>query len=131
MDIPLRASIKQTFESRAWKYMRLSAILLVPLVWFHTIFNTLFIGPQNINLDLVSQRWASLGWQIYDILLLAFAFAHGVNGLRQVLYDFGPRPGIRIALHLLLLLFWRLLSITGASGILGGVPRYFSCHTER
>lgn len=123
MDISRHASVNQTFESRAWKYMRLSAILLVPLVWFHTIFNTLFIGPQNINLDLVSQRWANLGWQIYDILLLAFAFAHGVNGLRQVLFDFGPRPAIRKVLNILLLLFWVLLSVTGASGILGGVPR--------
>jgi succinate dehydrogenase / fumarate reductase membrane anchor subunit len=102
--------------------MRLSAIFLVPMVWFHTIFNTLVIGPQNINLALVSERWAQLGWQIYDVLLLAFAFSHGVNGLRQVLYDFSPRPKIRKVLNILLLLFWLLLTLIGASGILGGVP---------
>lgn len=102
--------------------MRLSAILLVPMVWFHTIFNTFIIGPQNINLSLVTQRWANIGWQVYDVLLLTFAFAHGVNGLRQVLFDFGPRPLARKILGVLLILFWLLLSITGAYGIILGVP---------
>jgi succinate dehydrogenase / fumarate reductase membrane anchor subunit len=102
--------------------MRLSAILLVPLVWFHTIFNTFVIGPQNINLDLVARRWTNIGWQVYDILLLAFAFAHGANGLRQVLFDFGPRPLTRKVLSILLVLFWLLLSIVGGYGIIRGVP---------
>lgn len=113
---------RQTLESRAWRYMRLSAILLVPMVWFHTIFNTFIIGPKNINLDLVTQRWANIGWQVYDVLLLTFAFAHGVNGLRQVLFDFGPRPLIKKILSVLLVLFWLLLSIIGANGIIRGVP---------
>jgi succinate dehydrogenase / fumarate reductase, membrane anchor subunit len=113
MDItPRRALIKQTLESRSWKYMRLSAILLVPLVWFHTI----------INLDLVARRWSNIGWQVFDILLLTFAFSHGVNGLRQVLFDFGPRPLLRKVLGIGLVLFWLVLSIVGAYGIIRGVP---------
>ena len=103
--------------------MRLSAILLVPLVWFHTIFNTLIVGPQNINLDLVSRRWASIGWQIYDILLLTFAFSHGVNGLRQVLFDFASSTTARRVLNILLLLFWILLSVIGATAIIGGTGK--------
>jgi succinate dehydrogenase / fumarate reductase membrane anchor subunit len=119
---PRRVTSKQTFESRTWRYMRLSAILLVPLVWFHTIFNTFVIGPQNINLDLVAQRWTNIGWQVYDILLLTFAFSHGINGLRQVLFDFGPRPMVRRILSILLILFWLLLSTIGGYGIIRGVP---------
>ena len=103
--------------------MRLSAILLVPMVWFHTIFNTLIIGPQNINLDLVSRRWASLGWQLFDILLLAFAFSHGVNGLRQVLFDFASGTMTRRILNILLLLFWILLTVVGAAAIIGGAGK--------
>ena len=123
MDIPpRRAPIKQTVESRSWKYMRLSAILLVPLVWFHTIFNTFVIGAENINLDLVARRWTNIGWQVFDILLLTFAFSHGVNGLRQVLFDFGPRPMVRKVLAIGLVLFWLVLSIVGAYGIIRGVP---------
>jgi succinate dehydrogenase / fumarate reductase membrane anchor subunit len=121
--LPRRTTHKQTLESRTWKYMRLSAILLVPMVWFHTIFNTLIIGPQNINLDLVSRRWANLGWQLYDILLLAFAFSHGVNGLRQVLFDFASGTTTRRIINILLLLFWILLTVVGATAVIGGAGK--------
>ena len=121
--LPRRTTHKQSLESRTWKFMRLSAILLVPMVWFHTIFNTLIIGPQNINLDLVSQRWAHAGWQIYDILLLTFAFSHGVNGLRQVLMDFTSSSTTRRIVNILLLMFWIVLSVIGASAILGGTGK--------
>jgi succinate dehydrogenase / fumarate reductase membrane anchor subunit len=121
--LPRRTTHKQSLESRTWKFMRLSAILLVPMVWFHTIFNTLIIGPQNINLDLVSQRWAHVGWQIYDILLLTFAFSHGVNGLRQILIDFTSSSTTRRIVNILLLMFWIVLSVIGASAILGGTGK--------
>ncbi len=113
--------VKPSFEITAWKYMRLSAILLVPLVWTHTIINTLITGPENINLDYVAMHWANIGWRIYDILLLMFAFSHGVSGLRQVLFDFTANSTTRKFLNILLLFFWVLLSIIGSSAIIGGV----------
>jgi succinate dehydrogenase / fumarate reductase membrane anchor subunit len=116
-----RLKIKPKLDVNAWKYMRLSAILLVPLVWFHTIFTTLVIGAENVSLDLVSARWATLGWRIYDVILLAFAFSHGVTGLRQVLFDFAASSITRRLLNVLMLLFWLLLSLVGAIGIIGGV----------
>lgn len=107
----------------AWRYMRLSAILLVPMVWFHTIFTTLIIGAENVSLDLVAARWATIGWRIYDALLLTFAFSHGVTGLRQVLFDFTTATLTRKVLNLLLLLFWLALSAVGIIGIVGGVGK--------
>ena len=103
--------------------MRLSAILLVPLVWIHTIINTLIIGAENISLDLVAARWATIGWRAYDILLLIFAFSHGVNGLRQVLLDFASSTTSRKVLNILMLCFWLVLSIIGATGIIGGTGK--------
>ena len=117
------AAWRPHFEIMVWKYMRLSAILLVPLVWIHTILNTLIVGAENINLDLVAARWATLGWRVYDILLLAFAFSHGVTGLRQVFLDFTSSARSRRVLNLLMLCFWLLLSILGAAGIIGGVAK--------
>ena len=116
-------TLKPRLDVRAWKYMRLSAILLVPLVWIHTIFLTLVTGVEHISLGFVAMRWATIGWRIYDILLLAFAFSHGVNGLRQVLFDFTSSSTTRKALNILLLFFWLLLSIIGATGIIGGVGK--------
>ena len=118
-----KTSYKPTYELKAWKYMRLSAILLVPLVWFHTIFTTLIVGPEHISLDLVATRWATIGWQVYDVFVLAFAFSHGVNGLRQLLFDFTGSSTTRRVLNILLLIFWLLLSIVGASGIIGGAGK--------
>ena len=117
------AAWRPHFEIMVWKYMRLSAILLVPLVWIDTILNTLIVGAENINLDLVAARWATLGWRVYDILLLAFAFSHGVTGLRQVFLDFTSSARSRRVLNLLMLCFWLLLSILGAAGIIGGVAK--------
>ena len=117
------ATFRPNFEISAWKYMRLSAILLVPLVWIHTIIITLIIGAENVSLDFVAMRWANIGWRVYDILLLAFAFSHGVNGLRQVLLDFTSSSTSRKILNILLLSFWLILSIIGAAGILGGIEK--------
>ncbi len=103
--------------------MRLSAILLIPMVWFHTIFTTLIIGAENVNLNLVAARWATTGWRVYDALLLAFAFSHGVTGLRQVIFDFATGTTARKALNIILLLFWLTLSVVGILGIVGGVAK--------
>ena len=118
-----QAAWRPNFEIMVWKYMRLSAILLVPLVWIHTIINTLIVGAENINLDLVAARWATIGWRVYDILLLAFAFSHGVSGLRQVLLDFASSAMSRKVLNVLMLCFWLLLSLIGATGIIGGIGK--------
>ena len=118
-----RATLRPNFETQAWKFMRLSAILLVPLVWIHTTITTLIIGPENIGLNLVAARWANIGWRIYDILLLIFAFSHGVNGLRQILNDFTSSPISRKALNILMLIYWLMLSIIGATGIVGGIAK--------
>lgn len=115
--------LRPNSEIKVWKYMRLSAILLVPLVWIHAIINTLIIGAENISLDLVAVRWASIGWRVYDIILLTFAFSHGVSGLRQVLMDFTSTSTSRNILNIILLLFWLILSIIGAAGIIGGIGR--------
>lgn len=118
-----RIFFKPGFEMTAWKYMRLSAILLVPLVWVHAILNTLITSPENINLNYVAMHWSSIGWRIYDILLLAFAFSHGITGLRQILFDFASNTTTRRILNLLMFFFWIVLSIVGATAIIGGVGK--------
>jgi succinate dehydrogenase membrane anchor subunit len=109
------------FEILAWKWMRYSAFLLIPLVWIHAIIQALITGGHNLSLEYVHMRWAIFGWRVYDIFLLAFAFSHGVNGLRQVLSDFIKPERLRRALNITLLLFWLLLTLLGAIAIVGGV----------
>lgn len=109
------------FEQFAWKWMRYSAFLLIPLVWFHSILQALITGGHNLSLEYVQRRWMFVGWQVYDILLLAFAFSHGVNGLRQVLLDFVRPPAGRRLVNGLMFVFWLVLSAIGAIAVVGGV----------
>jgi succinate dehydrogenase / fumarate reductase membrane anchor subunit len=112
---------KSQTEALAWKWMRYSGLLLIPLAWGHVALQDVLVGVHAIDLDYVAMRWASLGWRTYDFLLLAFAFAHGVNGLRQVIYDFIPREDWMRRISWLLLAFWFVISMVGAFAIIGGV----------
>jgi succinate dehydrogenase / fumarate reductase membrane anchor subunit len=101
--------------------MRYSGILLIPLAWVHVALQDVIIGVHAIDLNYVAERWAFIGWRIYDFALLSFAFAHGVNGLRQVLNDYVRGENNRKILAWVLLAFWAVLSIIGAVAIIGGV----------
>ena len=60
-------------ESVLWKYMRYSAVLLIPLAWGHVLIQDVLVGGHSINLDYVALRWSMVGGRMYDFLLLAFA----------------------------------------------------------
>ena len=116
-----QAAVPEGFESIAWKWMRYSGLLLIPLAWGHVLIQDVLVGVHSIDLDYVALRWASLGWRVYDFLLLAFAFAHGVNGLRQVVNDYIRQDSTRRKVTWLLFGLWLILSLIGAMAIVGGV----------
>jgi succinate dehydrogenase / fumarate reductase membrane anchor subunit len=117
--IPLQGL--NTFEKFSWIWVRISALLLIPLVWVHSIIQSLIVGGQNLSLEYVQMRWAILGWRIYDIFLLAFAFSHGILGLRQVLFDYIKPGKWRRITNWALLGFWLMITAIGAIAIIGGV----------
>jgi succinate dehydrogenase / fumarate reductase membrane anchor subunit len=113
--------VPQNYETIAWKWMRISAFLLVPLVWGHMILQDVIVGVHAMDLNYVQLRWASLFWRIYDGLLLAFAFAHGVNGLRQVLFDYVHGESARRNLVIFLVVLWAAITIFGFIALIAGV----------
>lgn len=108
-------------EIFAWKWMRYSGLLLIPLAWGHVLLQDVLVGVHRIDLDYVAMRWASIGWRTYDFLLLAFAFAHGMNGLRQVIHDYIRSEALMRKVSWLLFAFWLVLATIGAYAIIGGV----------
>jgi succinate dehydrogenase / fumarate reductase membrane anchor subunit len=116
-----QAPVPLTLETLAWQFMRYSGVLLIPLVWIHVLLQDVLVGVHAIDLDYVAMRWATLGWRLYDIALLAFTFAHGMNGLRTVLHDYIHPPAHRRRTDALLLAVWFLISAVGAVAIVGGV----------
>jgi succinate dehydrogenase / fumarate reductase membrane anchor subunit len=116
-----RVRIALNYENIAWKWMRYSGLLLIPFAWGHVLIQDVLVGVHQIDIDYVAMRWANLAWRVYDFLLLAFAFAHGVNGLRQVINDFIKNTRLMRLVSMLLFVFWLVLSLIGAVAIIGGV----------
>ena len=88
---PLR--VPRTFEQTAWTFMRYSAVLLIPLAFGHVLIQDVLVGVHRIDLDYAAHRMATLGWKLYDIFLLGFAFGHGMNGLRRCCATLFTIPG--------------------------------------
>lgn len=116
-----RVQTPRNFETTAWLFMRYSAVLLIPLAFGHLILQDVIVGVHAIDLDYVAMRWASVGWRIYDAALLAFAFAHGMNGLRQVLTDYIKNERVFRIVSWVLLIGWLLITAAGSIALIGGV----------
>ncbi|MDE2821683.1 MAG: succinate dehydrogenase, cytochrome b556 subunit [Chloroflexota bacterium] len=97
-----------------WAFMRLSGILILPLVFGHlalmhvvqgvfditaaqqvagTLQENGSIGPVPTAVEFVYHRWTYTAWgvfvwRVYDLFLLVLVTLHGFNGLRYVLTDY-------------------------------------------
>lgn len=111
----------RTLETWSWLFMRWSGGLLIPLVWIHVLIQDVLVGVHAIDIDFVAMRWALVGWRVYDIALLAFAFAHGMNGLRHVVNDYITGKRANQVVNWLILLGWAAITAIGAVAIVGGV----------
>ena len=75
-------------EVWSWYFFRISGLLLVVLALGHMAIMHLVYTVDAISYDWIADRWRSVGWRVYDWLLLALALPHGMNGLRVVVDDF-------------------------------------------
>ena len=115
--------LRRNREVIAWKWMRYSGLLLIPLAWGHVLIQDVMVGVDRIDLDYVAMRWAYLGWRIYDLFLLVFALAHGINGLRQVVLDFvAKKKNIRLV-NQAAFVYWLVLVLPGIAALVGGVRK--------
>lgn len=119
---PEKVVVKKNFDQVAWTWMRYSAFLLIPLAWGHIILQDVVVGVHNITTDYAINRMANMGWKIYDIALLGFAFAHGMNGVRQVFRDYIHKPETFRLVSIILLVVWFLITLAGAIALLAIQP---------
>lgn len=129
-----------------WRYMRVSGVLILPLVFGHlamvhviqgvfdiTAADFTVVGTTTSNLsgaatEFVAARWnfAIAGvfiWRLYDIALLALAVIHGFNGLRYVLTDYAGNVVVRRAMVLLCVIGAAVLLVVGGAALLNGVDQ--------
>jgi succinate dehydrogenase hydrophobic anchor subunit len=114
-------SVPKTFDTYVWQFMRWSGVVLIPLAWIHVIIQDVLIGVHAIDINFVALRLATVGWRIYDISLLGFAFGHGMLGLRNVVNDHVVNPRWNRAIKWLLLVGWVVITAIGAVAVIGGV----------
>ena len=86
--VNIKVSPKQTFETYAYMFMRMSGLVLLFLAVGHVLIQLILNDVHNLTLQFVADQWNSWGWRAYDILLLFFAVTHGYNGLRNILEDY-------------------------------------------
>lgn len=77
-------------ELRLWRWQRTSALVLLPLVAFHIIYQYFVVGPGAISYDSVSARLNLALFLAIDILLLLSVATHAFLGLRSIVMDYAP-----------------------------------------
>ncbi len=144
-DAPARGKYPQAspIERFWWGFMRLSGILIVPLVFGHLALMHVVQGVFDITaaqevagtmavngtigaapsaVEFVYHRWSYAAgglfvWRVYDLFLLVLVTIHGFNGLRYVLTDYtsGSDFARRTAVALCTVMAAILLAVGGAS----------------
>jgi succinate dehydrogenase / fumarate reductase membrane anchor subunit len=92
------AAYGSRLERWSWYFTRLSGVALVLLAFGHMAIMHLLGSVDQLDYLFVATRWQTVGWRVYDWLLLALALAHGQNCLRIMIDDYvRPRPWRRLA----------------------------------
>ncbi|MFN2244367.1 MAG: succinate dehydrogenase hydrophobic membrane anchor subunit [Anaerolineae bacterium] len=103
-----------SFELYSWFFMRISAIIMVLLVGFHLFYMHLILGVDAIDFEIISARWSSPFWRLYDFFMLTFAWLHCTNGVRIVLDDYSHSQGWRVFIKSILYLFAFIVIVLGS-----------------
>jgi succinate dehydrogenase / fumarate reductase, cytochrome b subunit len=130
------------YDRFMWGFMRVSGVLIIPLVFGHLamahviqgvfditkaghvpIFTNLGANVTGTAAEYVALRWntAYSGifiWRVYDVALLAFTVIHGFNGLRYVVNDYVHNLIVRRGLNIAVLVTAIGLIVIGGYAIL-------------
>lgn len=128
-----------------WSFMRVSGLLIVPLVFGHlammhviqgvfeitaqghTVVGTTTANASGTAVEFVANRWNFLFagvaiWRFYDFALLAMVVIHGFNGLRYVLTDYTmTSPLLRRAAIYLCVIGASVLLVLGGLALLNTI----------
>lgn len=138
-----------------WSYMRLSGLLILPLVFGHlalmhvvqgvfditaqgyAIAGTPYINQTGAATEFVLQRWgfvlfgAIAIWRLYDLGLLALTVVHGFNGLRYVFTDYVQQPILRRGLVYTCVIGALVLLVLGGGALLASIDERVSENAVR
>lgn len=85
-----------------WRWQRRCALLAIPLLGFHVLYQYFVIGVEGINYETVSGNLGVTGLLVIDLMLLITVSFHGFAGLYNISRDYtaSSRAASRIAVLL-------------------------------
>lgn len=87
----------------AWFYQRVTGIILIPLLYVHYKVNHFSLGTAgDFGADTYAEVAAKLAdpfWKAFDILFIAFALYHALNGLWIITADYVHKESHRLAVY--------------------------------
>ena len=109
-----RRTTRGNAELYGWIFMRVSGVVLIVLIFGH-LFTNLIAGQgiKAIDFGFVAGKWASLQWQVWDLLMLWLAMIHGTNGVRTIINDYAERDSTRLVLKVLLVAAFLVTVVLG------------------
>jgi succinate dehydrogenase / fumarate reductase cytochrome b subunit len=133
------------FDSFMWTYMRVSGVIILPLVLGHvgmmhviqgvfhittagyTPVGTTMINQSGSAVEFVADRWNTMFagvfiWRIYDITMELVIAIHGFYGLHYVMNDYVRNKLVRRGTQISIFVTAAALMILGGAAILSGVP---------
>jgi succinate dehydrogenase / fumarate reductase membrane anchor subunit len=126
VSIPQPVRPSGSWEHLLWTFTRLSGLALLLFGAFSLAMGFVFRGRTQLDLpgfmrwmffpnpnhvvnsDIpdVTAGWSNAFWQIYSLLMVAMASAHGLNGVRMILEDYLRRPLAVVVLRMLIFGSW-------------------------
>jgi succinate dehydrogenase / fumarate reductase membrane anchor subunit len=124
---------RNNFERTMWTFMRYSGLILVLLSLTHFGHQHLIISTQSLTSNDTVARWgeagkavsvSNLAWRAYYMAILGLAMLHGLNGVRQVAFDYiGSKPLLYKAFMGLVAFLTVLVTILGALALIFGATK--------
>ncbi len=102
------------WSARLWILQRVTSVGLIIVLLFHMIVLHYVDPSQEITLADTQVRLQQVLFIVVDSFLLAFALFHGLNGVRNVAYDYFPKPRTRKTISSILLVVGVATLVWGA-----------------
>ncbi|MBI1801277.1 MAG: succinate dehydrogenase [Chloroflexi bacterium] len=105
-----------SFQVMSWLFMRVTGLLLLVIAVFHMFWMHFIIGVEKIDFNTIVSRWTGphgAFWRLFDVMLLTFAFTHGINGATNVADDYITSRGWRVVTRTALWILWFALVMMG------------------
>jgi succinate dehydrogenase / fumarate reductase, cytochrome b subunit len=140
-----KAYKRSAFDTAMWSYMRISGVLIIPLVFGHLLMmhviqgvfditkaghipvGTLAVNASGHAAEFVMHRWQTMFagvmiWRVYDALLLALVSIHAFYGLHYVVNDYINNKVVRRGAQIAVLVGCVIMITVGGAALITSSP---------